>query len=284
MLDEVFQSLGLEVIILINHRQVLSAIAEAAGVKDKFTDLTVSIDKLDKIGWEGVLEDLARKNFSEEQINTIQKLFQISDSKQLYKALGRSEAGKKGLGDLEKIFTYLEDLPIRNKVSMEFTLARGLNYYTGAIFEVKAKGVKMGSIAGGGRYDDLTGVFGLKGVPGVGISFGVARIYDVMEELKLFPENVAEGIRLLILALDEESHIKAFRLLHEIRSAGIAADLYPEPAKMKKQMRYANQIGVPHTLIVGSEEIEQGVYTLKNMVTGNQERYTLDALIKLIQA
>lgn len=277
--DEVFQRLGLEVVIKFNNRKVLYGIAEAAGIPDQFADMTVAIDKLDKIGPQGVRTEMLQRGIPETAIDTIEKILAVTDPLALKPLFANSPEGLKGIEEIETFYTYFNPAQAVNEVRFDITLARGLSYYTGCIFEVQAKGVEMGSIGGGGRYDNLTGVFGLEGVSGVGVSFGADRIYIVLEELGLFPPNTAGSLRLLFVAFDEAAHRYAFRCLNQVRAAGINAELYPEPAKLKKQMNYANNRGVPFVALIGDEEMAAGQVTLKNMTTGEQERVDLSQLI-----
>ena len=280
--DEVFKTFGLNVVIKINNRKILFGMAEAAGISDKFMDMTVAIDKLDKIGWEGVAAELSSKGIKKTAINTINKLLKINDLKKL-KTYGKkkSESLLRGIAELEKFHAYFDQKPSTNKVQFDITLARGLNYYTGCIFEVAATDVKMGSIGGGGRYDDLTSVFGLKKVSGVGISFGADRIYDCLQELDLFPKESAESLKVLFMAIDEETHRFAFKCLTKIREAGINSDIYPEPtAKLQKQFDYAERRNVPFVIQIRSDEMESGILTIKNMKKGEQEKLTLEQIIE----
>ncbi len=281
--DEVFSTLHVPVIIKINNRKILAGIAEAAGIADHFVTMTVAIDKLDKIGMEGVKEELNRRAIPASAIDTIESILQVDDLQALKPLLGKSETGMQGIAELETVFGYLKAHTAQNEIKFDVTLARGLNYYTGCIFEVQAVGVKMGSIGGGGRYDDLTGVFGLKNVSGVGISFGAERIYDVMQELELFPEDSTQDLKLLFVALDEDAHRYAFEQLTKVRAAGINAEIYPEPVKMKKQMKYANARGVAYVSIVGTSEMESGQLSLKNMATGDQEMMGLEKIIEKLE-
>ncbi|MFZ1749590.1 MAG: histidine--tRNA ligase [Saprospiraceae bacterium] len=272
---EVFRKLNIQVNILINNRKILFGLAEAAGITDQFMDMTIAIDKLDKIGKEGVIKEMNDRNISTQQANQVLDLLDIAGLDTLKEAFKDVTVGKKGIEEIQTVFDYLGDgYP---ELEFNISLARGLNYYTGCIFEVKADSsvypeLTMGSIGGGGRYDDLTEVFGMKGVSGVGISFGAERIYDVMEELNLFPSDVQKDIELLFIALDEDSHQYAFGLVSSLRKANISCDLYPESiAKMKKQMAYANARNVPFVAIIGEEELKQNKVTLKNMTTGLQE-------------
>lgn len=278
--DEVFAKLGLKVRILLNNRKILAGMAEVAGIADRFMDMTIAIDKLDKVGMDGVKKELAERGVPEDGINRIETLL-ANQSLEAWKGeLAGSETGLKGIAELETVFGYLAQTGTTNEVVFDPTLARGLSYYTGCIFEVRALGAQMGSIGGGGRYDDLTGIFGLANVSGVGVSFGAERIYDVMEELELFPASLSQYLALLFVAFDEETHLYAFRCLALARAAGITADLYPEPAKLKKQMKYANDRRVPYVVLIGSEEMANGLLTLKNMESGEQGRHTLEEIIE----
>jgi len=289
--DEVFAKLGLSVIININNRKVLAGMAEAAGIPQHFLSMTMAIDKLDKIGLEGVKKELGGRGISEAAIDKIVEMLGIQDLGALKNALAQSETGQQGVRELEMVFEYLGLVETQHAIRFDITLARGLNYYTGCIFEVavdtQAEGqekAKMGSIGGGGRYDDLTGVFGMKGTSGVGISFGAERIYDVMEELELFPEDQSNTLQLLFIAFDEKSHHHAFRALQQVRRAGINAELYPEPAKLKKQMKYANNRKVPYTVLVGDREMETGELAFKNMASGEQRSLPLDSIIDQLKS
>lgn len=279
----VFRKLGVNVKILINNRKILFGLAEAAGIPEKFMDMTIAIDKLDKIGIDGVTKELTERGITQEQSSKILSLLQATDLSSLKSAFIGFETGTKGIQEIETVLNYLGDtVP---ELVFDASLARGLNYYTGCIFEVKVDtsaylGFSMGSIGGGGRYDNLTGVFGLNGVSGVGVSFGAERIYDVMEELSLFPKDVQRDIEVLFVALDDASHLYAFEVTTLLRQAGISCDLYPEPAKMKKQMSYANARNVPHVAIIGeTERLEQKV-SLKDMVSGEQKEILVDHLIE----
>lgn len=282
--DEVFTKLGINTTIKINNRKVLAGMAEAAGIPDKMIDMTVAIDKLDKIGIEGVRKEMQERGISDESIATIENILTIktlTDLKAVF-ANGVSAIGEKGVEELETVFDLLSLSEQKNEVVFDITLARGLSYYTGCIFEVAANDVNVGSIGGGGRYDDLTGMFGLKGVSGVGVSFGAERIYLVMEELGLFPKDDSQNLKLLFVTFDNESFMYAYKALLKIRQSGINAELYPEPTKMKKQMKYADARNVPFVAIVGSEEMNEGVFAVKNMETGQQQKYDLTTLINLL--
>jgi histidyl-tRNA synthetase len=281
--DEVFAALKVNVEIKINNRKVLAGIADAAGIPDQFMDMTIAIDKLDKIGMDGVKKELRERDIPASAIEKIETILQVKTLEELKPLFAESETGLKGIAELEEFYSYFNLKAPANEVVFDITLARGLNYYTGCIFEVKAKDVKIGSIGGGGRYDDLTGVFGLKNVSGVGVSFGAARIYDVMEELDLFPKERPDNLKLLFVALDKEAHRYAFDCLNKMRAAGINADLYPSPTKMKKQMKYANDRKVPYVAIIGSNEMEACQVQLKNMETGAQELIGIEALIEQLK-
>ncbi|MBS2097229.1 histidine--tRNA ligase [Carboxylicivirga linearis] len=287
IVDEVYQLLNINVVLKLNNRKVLSGIAEIINASDKIVDITVAIDKLDKIGLEKVNEELASKGLSEEAIQTIQPIIMLSGTNRekvakLREVLAASEVGLKGVDELETVLNYLDVLNLDLEVELDLTLARGLNYYTGAIFEVKSKDVAIGSITGGGRYDDLTGIFGLKDVSGVGISFGADRIYDVMNQLELFPKADGAKTRAMFVNFGGEDELYALGILSQIRKAGINAELFPDNAKMKKQMNYANKKEIPFVVLSGEEERQEGVVTLKNMETGEQSKLGVDELIKVI--
>jgi histidyl-tRNA synthetase len=283
---EVFRKLGIKVKILINNRKILFGLAEAAGITDKFMEMTIAIDKIDKIGKGGVTREMLDRDITLVQSEKVLQLLNISDLTSLKQAFLGLVEGTKGIEEIQTVLDYLDgSIP---ELTFDISLARGLNYYTGCIFEVKIDTsheghpeFNMGSIGGGGRYDNLTGVFGLNGVSGVGVSFGAERIFDVMEELNLFPTDVHKDIEVLFLALDDESHRYAFSQVSILREAGIACDLYPEPAKMKKQMSYANARNVPYVAIIGETERIAGHVSLKNMITGEQNDLTSEDLKKL---
>ncbi|HYC29978.1 MAG TPA: ATP phosphoribosyltransferase regulatory subunit, partial [Chitinophagaceae bacterium] len=263
---DVFEQLRIPVEIRINSRKILAALAKTINAEDKLTDITVAIDKLDKIGIIKVEEELAARGLNNEQITTISQYLSVSRIEQLSPIIGNNEG-------IEEINYIAQRFTGTNNTSLipDFTLARGLNYYTGIIFEVKAKNVQMGSIGGGGRYDDLTGLFGVPHVPGVGISFGVDRIYDVMEELNLFPSAVEQGTKVLFFNLGDNESITAYRLLQQLRANGIAAEIYHENTKMDKQFKYAEKRKIPFIVIIGSRELEQGMAVVKNLQTGEQQ-------------
>lgn len=272
--DKALSALGVEAKILVNNRKVLEGLAEAAGASDKFMDMVVAMDKLDKIGEEKVAIEMENRGLSKESVAFVLSCLSITTLDELEEKIGHTEVGKAGISELRTFHQYA-DLHTFDKCELVFdiTLARGLSYYTGCVFEVKANGVSMGSIGGGGRYDNLTGSFGLQGVSGVGVSFGAARIYLVMEELGLFPEELTNNLEVLIMALDDESHIHAFSLLNDLRQKGVVADLYPAATKMKKMMKYANNIHAPHVIIIGESERTSGAYKVKNMESGEQKDF-----------
>lgn len=283
--DEVFADLGVHTEIRINNRKVLYGIAEVAGIEDKFMDMTIALDKLDKIGHDGVRKEMEGKGIGTEAIDTVFSIIEEKELSRMAAIFAETKVGKVGVEELEEVYTYLGDVELSQKLSWDITLARGLNYYTGCIYEVvvdtdKHPGIKMGSIGGGGRYADLTGVFGLKDMSGVGVSFGAERIYDVMEDLGLWPEDSAAGLDVLIVAMDKESHLHAFNVMKTLRSKDIIVDTYPDPVKMKKQMKYANDRQVPYVIVIGEEERESELYALKNMGTGEQEKLGIEAIVE----
>ena len=278
----VFEKLDVPVEIKINSRKILAALAELCGGADKMVDITVAIDKLDKIGLEKVKAELSVKGLTDDQINTIEKYLSIEGGNTeklsvLKTLLGNNATGKEGILEIEYLLNYQLQTP-NSKLQTDFTLARGLNYYTGIIFEVKAMGVQMGSIGGGGRYDDLTGLFGVPNVPGVGISFGVDRIYDVMEELKVFPDEVQTGTQVLFFNLGEAESKQAFGLMQQLRGKGIACELFHEQTKFDKQFKYADKKQIPYVVILGSEELTNGTCIVKNLAKGEQQTLQQTAL------
>ena len=276
MTDTIFNKLNINVIIKINNRKILQGIAESFNENDKLIDIAVAIDKLDKIGIEKVCDELRSKNINKDLILYFQEVatkegFTISEIKKLF-ADKNSEVGKLGVEELEFIIERVEDLGLKAELDIDFTLARGLNYYTGTIIEVKAKDVEIGSITGGGRYDDLTGIFGLKDVSGVGISFGADRIYDVLEQLAGFPDNITKSTTLMFVNFGEKEANYCTKLLYKLREANISCELFPDSAKMKKQMTYANKNNIPFVALVGEDEMNNNLITLKNMDSGEQEK------------
>jgi len=284
--DEALSKLGLkDFTIKINNRKILSGIAEVIGKGDNIIDLTVAIDKLDKIGLDGVTKELLEKGFSNADIEKLKPVILLQGSNtekldSLRDALKDSPTGLKGCEEIETVFNYLVDCQLQTaNCELDITLARGLNYYTGAIFEVKTNEVNMGSIGGGGRYDDLTGMFGLKDLTGVGISFGADRIYDVMDELNLFPADTNQTTKVLICCFDSEGEKYALPLLHALRKQNINAELYPAGAKIKKQMEYANNKNIPYTVLIGSDEMQSSLLTFKDMTSGLQEKLMAEDII-----
>ena len=287
--DDVFTKLGLkETVIKINNRKILSGIAEIIGAKDKLIDFTVALDKLDKIGVEGVLKEMRSKEISEAALTKLMPLFDLSGSNAMQLAsltdlLSGSEEGLKGVEELSFVIDQIELLKLQSSsLKLDLTLARGLNYYTGAIFEVEAAGVQMGSIGGGGRYDDLTGIFGLKDISGVGISFGLDRIYLVMEELGLFTNTPNPGPQVLFINFGEQEAAYVMKAMKQLRGSGIRAEMYPSAVKLKKQMNYANNKQIPFVVLVGEEEMARASFKLKNMLTGDQSNCNQEELIRLI--
>ena len=278
--DEVFSRLNVNAEIKVNNRKVLFGLAEAAGIEGQFMDMTMAIDKIDKIGEEGVIKEMSDRGISKESADQVLSNLTIDNLDDLEKAFVNSPTGLKGIEELRKLHSYLDRTETKNQISFDISLARGLTYYTGCILEVVSKDVKIGSIGGGGRYADLTSTFGLKGVSGVGISFGAARIFDVMEELNLFPENIDQNLKVLLVAFDDDTHAHAFEVLSQLRAQNIPSDLYPSPTKLKKQMKYANDMNVPYVILIGSEEKKSGKLTLKNMVTGEQSNLSIVDIIE----
>ena len=288
IIDTVFTKLGVRVVILLNNRKLLTALSEQLGIEN-IIDLTVSIDKLDKIGWDGVEEELRSKGIGEEAISRLKPILGLSGSNQeklekLSDLFGESEVGRKGVEELTYILDKLRHCKLQNEVRLDLSLARGLDYYTGTIFEVKALDTPMGSITGGGRYDNLTGVFGQSGMSGVGISFGAERIFDVLEALDLYPESTHSGTQLLFINFGEKALDYILPLLSDLRREGITAEVYPDDAKMKKQMSYANALSIPYVAFVGDDEIEQHTISVKDMESGDQKSYTSEELITLLRS
>ena len=288
IVDTVFTRFGIRVCIKINNRKILSGIAEIIGEADKIVDITVAIDKLDKIGLDNVNAELASKGISQEAIDKLQPIILLSGTNAeklatLKNELATSEIGLKGVEESEFILNTLETLGLKNEVELDLTLARGLNYYTGAIFEVKALDVQIGSITGGGRYDNLTGIFGMPGISGVGISFGADRIFDVLNQLDLYPKEAVTGTRVLFVNFGAAEMAYCLPLLARLRAAGVSAEIYPDSTKMKKQMAYANAKSVPFVAIVGENEMAEGKVMLKNMATGEQNLLTAEELVQALK-
>ena len=284
IVEEVYRRLGIRVCLHINNRKILAGIAEVIGAPDKMVDITVAIDKLDKIGVDAVNAELAERGLSNEAVNALQPILNLSGSTAdkltvLRTILAKSEIGLKGVDELETLFSMIEATGVQLNIELDLCLARGLNYYTGAIFEVKALDAQIGSITGGGRYDNLTGIFGMPDVSGVGISFGADRIYDVLTELDLFPKELQSATEALFATFGADELAYALKWAKELRAQNIAVEVYPEPTKMKKQMGYADAKQIPFVAIVGGDEMEQNKVMLKNMATGEQKLVTLDELI-----
>ena len=288
MIDRVYGKFGIRVSIKINNRKILTGIAEIIGEADKIVDITVAIDKLDKIGLDNVNAELASKGIPQEAIEKLQPIIMLSGTNEekletLKTVLAASETGLKGVEESEFILKTVASLGVKSDVELDLTLARGLNYYTGAIFEVKALDVQIGSISGGGRYDNLTGVFGMSGMSGVGISFGADRIYDVLNQLDLYPKEAVNATQLLFVNFGDKEAAYCLPVLSAARDAGIRAELYPDSAKMKKQMSYANDKNIPFVAIVGENEMNEGKLTLKNMTTGEQSLVTPEELLAVVK-
>lgn len=287
IVDEVYKKLNINVTLKLNNRKVLAGIAEAIGAADAVVDITVAIDKLDKIGLDNVNAELESKGLSADSISKLQPILKMSGSRQdkfaTLKEMLTSETGKKGIEELETLFGYIDALKLDLNVELDLTLARGLNYYTGAIFEVKANDVEIGSITGGGRYDNLTGIFGLDNMSGVGISFGADRIYDVMTQLDLFPKDAVAKTKVLFANFGGEDELYSMRVLAETRAAGVNAEIYPDASKMKKQMQYADKKGIQFVALCGETERNSNVVTVKNMATGEQQTLSIEDAIALVK-
>lgn len=287
MIDRVFCELDISVTLKINNRKVLAGIADMIGAPDKLVDITVAIDKLDKIGLDNVRAELVERGLTAVQIEALNPIFSLSGSAteklaQLRQLFEGNEVGLAGVGELETLFGYIADVQPKCEVELDLTLARGLNYYTGAIFEVKAQGVSIGSICGGGRYDNLTGIFGMPDVSGVGISFGADRIYDVLTELDKFPADLGQSVQVLFINFGEQEQRYCVRCAAMLRNRGIRTLVYPDAAKMKKQMEFANRKGVPYVVFVGENEMKDGTVTLKDMATGQQQTLSLTQLQEFV--
>ncbi len=288
IVDEVFCRFGIRVVLKINNRKILTGIAELLGAADKIVDITVAIDKLDKIGLDNVNAELRNAGLDEEAITKLQPIIALSGTNEeklatMRQVLGESKVGLKGIEEVEFVLQTLRASNLQNAIELDLTLARGLNYYTGCIFEVKALDVQIGSITGGGRYDNLTGIFGMPGLSGVGISFGADRIYDVLDQLNLYPQTTESSVQLLFINFGVKEAAHCLGLATQMRRAGIATEVYPDSAKMKKQMSYANARQVPFVALVGETEIAEGRIALKNMVTGEQQSLTPEETIDAIK-
>lgn len=285
IINEVFRRLRLRVRVLLNNRKILGGIAEVAGAGDRLIDITTAIDKLEKIGLEKVFDELRGKGFTDDELARLQPFLSLEGSNreklaQLRTLLASSEEGQRGIEEISFILDHVEPLQLEAEIVVDLSLARGLSYYTGAILEVKALDANIGSISGGGRYDNLTGIFGLDGLSGVGISFGADRIYDVLLELGLFPEEALTGTQLLVANFGAEEEHYLLPIVAELRRHGVRTEIYPETAKMKKQMSYADSLHIPYVLLVGEEERTTELFTLKNMLTGDQQKLTKDELLR----
>jgi histidyl-tRNA synthetase len=287
IVDTVFTRFGIRVQIKINNRKILSGIAEVIGAAEKIVDITVAIDKLDKIGIDNVNAELKEDGLSDEQISKLQPIILLSGTndeklKTIAEVLSTSETGKKGVEETQYILDVLKKVGLKNEIQLDLTLARGLNYYTGAIFEVKALDVEMGSITGGGRYDNLTGIFGMPGLSGVGISFGADRIYDVLNTLDLYPKDSMNATQILFINFGEKETAYCMPIIKQVREKGIRAEIFPDAAKMKKQMAYANAKQIPYVALAGENEMKEGKVTLKNMETGEQQLLSLEQILELL--
>ncbi len=287
IIDEVFQKLEIRTVIKLNNRKILAGIAEYIGQKDKIIDITVAIDKLDKIGNEAVNKELSERGLADSEIDALQPVLHLSGSNtdklaDLKKVLANSEVGLEGIAEIEVIFDFLAELSFESKVELDLTLARGLNYYTGAIIEVKALDVQIGSICGGGRYDDLTGVFGKKDLSGVGVSFGADRIYDVLNQQNNFPEKTMQTTQAMIVNFGDTEVKYALKVAFELRQAGIKTEIYPDSTKMKKQMTYADKKNIPFVILIGENEMNENKISVKNMLSGEQDMMLVEDFIKKI--
>lgn len=288
MIDMVFKRLRVRVAIKVNNRKILSGIAEIIGASDKIVDITVAIDKIDKIGIENVNQELREKGLSEEAIEKLRPLLEMKGTNSekiatLAEMLSSSEVGMKGVEELRTVIEGIDNLGHNCEVEIDVSLARGLNYYTGTIIEVKALDVQIGSITGGGRYDNLTGVFGMSGLSGVGISFGADRIYDVLNQLELYPESVTNSVKVLFANFGEKEAATAARIVKLLHEEGVSAELYPDNAKMKKQLGYADSEKIPYVALIGESELEEGTVNLKDMVSGTQEKLTPETLVERLK-
>ncbi|MBQ8467955.1 MAG: histidine--tRNA ligase [Prevotella sp.] len=287
--DDVFSRLGVRVQIKINNRKILTGIAEVIGAADRIVDITVAIDKLDKIGEDGVVAELREKGLSDEQIEKLRPIINLQGTNDeklstIADVLKDSEVGMKGVEETRFILSNLHPDTMRNEIQLDLTLARGLSYYTGAIFEVKALDTPMGSISGGGRYDNLTGIFGMPGLSGVGISFGVDRIYDVLDALELYPKDSLQTSQVLFINFGEQEAAYVLPIVAQVRRAGIRAEIFPDAAKMKKQMSYANAKQIPYVVLAGESEMNEGKVTLKNMETGDQQLLSPEELVNALKS
>ena len=287
LIDNVFSKLGIRISIILNNRKILSGIAEIIGQADKIIDITVAIDKIDKIGIDNVNAELREKGLSENNIETLRPLLELNGSNdekiiKLESLLSNSEIGIKGIDELKEVISGFEILGHKCVLDLDVSLARGLNYYTGTIIEVKALDVEIGSITGGGRYDNLTGVFGMSGLSGVGISFGADRIYDVLNQLNLYPKEITSSVKIMFANLGNKEAIQSLKIVKQLRDAGISAELYPDNVKMKKQMGLADTEKIPYVAFIGESELAENLITIKNMENGQQQTINIDELIKIL--
>jgi histidyl-tRNA synthetase len=286
IIDEAFNKMGINTVVKVNNRKILTGIAEYIGEPERIVDITIAMDKLDKVGWERVQEELFERGLAEAAVNELKSIIQVVEYSNiekldfLEKVLFASPAGLEGIKELRTLLSYLALVDVKTEVEIDLTLARGLNYYTGAIFEVKAKDVEMGSICGGGRYDNLTGIFGMPDVSGVGISFGADRIFDVLNQLDKYPQDAAQGTQILFINFGEKEEQYCLPLVAKLRSKGIGAELFPGSVKMKKQMAYADAKKIPFVALIGENEMLQNQVSLKTMETGEQTTLTVEDLIK----
>jgi len=287
IIDDIFRRLQINTVVKINNRKILAGIAETIGEANRIIDITIAIDKLDKIGLEKVNAEMIGKGISENAIKKLQPILELKGTtseklSQIEKVIGSTKIGASGISEMKTLFGYLDNFNLKTEVELDLTLARGLNYYTGAIFEVKSKDVQIGSICGGGRYDDLTGIFGMSNVSGVGVSFGAERIYDVLVQQDLFPIGSLETTKVMFVNFGETEENYCLPILAELRKNNVNAEIFPESAKMKKQMNYANRKQIPYVILAGDSEIEGGKFTLKNMESGDQQLVTSEELIKIL--
>ncbi len=287
IIDDVFKRLQINTLVKINNRKILAGIAETIGEADRIIDITVAIDKLDKIGLEKVNAEMIAKGISATAVEKLQPILELQGTTsekltQIEKVIGATEVGAKGISEMKTLFEYLDNFELETEVELDLTLARGLNYYTGAIFEVKSKDIQIGSICGGGRYDDLTGIFGMPNVSGVGVSFGAERIYDVLVQQDSFPKESLEITKVMFVNFGEKEEVYCLPVLAELRKNGVNAEIFPGSSKMKKQMNYANRKEIPFVILAGDSEIEANKFTLKNMDSGEQQLVTSKELIKIL--
>jgi histidyl-tRNA synthetase len=288
IIEEVFKKLGINVTVKLNNRKILTGIAETIGQPGELTEITIAIDKLEKIGFDNVIAELKERGLPSQSIDKLIPFLQLKGSNSelmtlLRQRLAGSEIGIKGIEEIETIFKMVNETQTAIKIDLDLTLARGLNYYTGAIIEVKTNDVQIGSICGGGRYDDLTGIFGLPGVSGVGISFGADRIFDVLNQLNIYPADVNVATKVLLINFGEKEQSYGLKILVRLRKANISAEFYPDPDKIKKQMEYANAKKIPYVILGGGEEIAKGLLTLKDMISGDQKSLSVENIIDAIK-